>query len=186
MLASTAPVSYACVHRSPSHVACTVSYAYIQLLYYVGGPRLVLPSRIAVSASRHQTSDAGPSLTTVRLCRVLCDFGQTHSDFTKLIEHHKTKTGLPVIVDYYSDGCGPCRQIAPIYKKMAKQYKGKAVFTKVGRLCFSPCRPTLLHQKILEGGGFCHVTHPHVHTSTSTRPHVHTSTRPHARNTVGR
>jgi thioredoxin-disulfide reductase len=55
----------------------------------------------------------------------------THSDFTRLIEHHKTKTGLPVIVDYYSDGCGPCRQIAPIYKRMAKEYKGRAVFTKV-------------------------------------------------------
>ena len=45
MLASTAPVSYACVHRSPSHVACTVSYAYIQLLLLCGWTtsRVTLP-----------------------------------------------------------------------------------------------------------------------------------------------
>jgi len=53
------------------------------------------------------------------------------AEFNKLIKHHKENTGLPVIVDFYSDGCGPCRQIAPMYKKMAKAMKGKAVFTKV-------------------------------------------------------
>merc|ERR1719272_1525656 len=56
---------------------------------------------------------------------------KTNSEFNKLLKHHKENTGFPVIVDYYSDGCGPCRQIAPIYKKLAKQYKGKVVFTKV-------------------------------------------------------
>eukprot|EP00035_Acanthoeca_spectabilis_P021850 m.440577 g.440577 ORF g.440577 m.440577 type:complete len:692 (-) comp18538_c0_seq1:1881-3956(-) len=54
-----------------------------------------------------------------------------NAEFTKIIKHHKEKTGLPVIVDYYSDGCGPCRQIAPLYKQLAKKMKGKAVFTKV-------------------------------------------------------
>merc|ERR1719272_719128 len=53
------------------------------------------------------------------------------NEFDKLMKHHSEKTGFPVIVDYYSDGCGPCRQIAPIYKQLAKQYKGKVVFTKV-------------------------------------------------------
>merc|ERR1711871_1784011 len=56
---------------------------------------------------------------------------RTDREFQRLIKHHKEKTGLPVIVDYYSDGCGPCRQIAPHYKRLAKQYKGKAVFAKV-------------------------------------------------------
>ena len=56
---------------------------------------------------------------------------KTDREFQRLIQHHKEKTGLPVIVDYYSDGCGPCRQIAPHYKRLAKQYKGKAVFAKV-------------------------------------------------------
>lgn len=56
---------------------------------------------------------------------------RTNAEFTKILKHHKEKTGLPVVVDYYSDGCGPCRQIAPLYKQLGKQYKGKVVFLKV-------------------------------------------------------
>eukprot|EP00970_Alexandrium_tamarense_P006870 scaffold1203_cov193-Alexandrium_tamarense.AAC.16 len=47
------------------------------------------------------------------------------------MQKHSTQTGLPVIVDFYSDGCGPCRMIAPIFKKLAKEMEGKAVFVKV-------------------------------------------------------
>ena len=48
------------------------------------------------------------------------------------MEKHATETGLPVIVDFYSDGCGPCRMMAPIFKKLAKQVgQDKAVFCKV-------------------------------------------------------
>ena len=56
---------------------------------------------------------------------------RNNREFERLLKHHKEMTGLPVIVDYYSDGCGPCRQIAPHFKKLAKKYKGKAVFAKV-------------------------------------------------------
>jgi thioredoxin-disulfide reductase len=56
---------------------------------------------------------------------------KTDREFQRLLKHHKEKTGLPVIVDYFSHGCGPCRQIAPHYKQLAKRYKGKAVFAKV-------------------------------------------------------
>ena len=54
----------------------------------------------------------------------------TH-EFDRLLSKHATVTGLPVIVDFYSDGCGPCRMIAPIFKKLAKEVEGKAVFVKV-------------------------------------------------------
>ncbi|GMH52568.1 hypothetical protein TrRE_jg4901 [Triparma retinervis] len=53
------------------------------------------------------------------------------SQFDKLLEKHATETGLPIILDFYSDSCGPCRQIAPAFKKLAKEYEGKAVFAKV-------------------------------------------------------
>lgn len=52
-------------------------------------------------------------------------------EFDRLMKKHATQTGLPVIVDFYSDGCGPCRMIAPIFKKLAKEMEGKAVFVKV-------------------------------------------------------
>jgi len=51
--------------------------------------------------------------------------------FDSLLAKHKEETGLPIILDFYSDGCGPCRQIAPVYKKLAKEYAGRAVFAKV-------------------------------------------------------
>ena len=54
------------------------------------------------------------------------------SEFDRLLSKHATETGLPVIVDFYSDGCGPCRMMAPIYKKLAEEIgQDKAVFVKV-------------------------------------------------------
>jgi len=53
-------------------------------------------------------------------------------EFDRLLDKHSTTTGLPVIVDFYSDGCGPCRQIAPVFAKMAKDTgQSSAVFVKV-------------------------------------------------------
>ena len=53
-------------------------------------------------------------------------------EFDRLLEKHATETGLPVIVDFYSDGCGPCRMMAPVFKKLAQQVgQDKAVFCKV-------------------------------------------------------
>jgi thioredoxin-disulfide reductase/thioredoxin len=52
-------------------------------------------------------------------------------EFDRLLQKHATETGLPVVVDFYSDGCGPCRMMAPIFKKVAKDLVDKAVFVKV-------------------------------------------------------
>ena len=53
-------------------------------------------------------------------------------EFDRLLEKHATSTGLPVIADFYSDGCGPCRQIAPVFAKLAKQTgQENAVFVKI-------------------------------------------------------
>ena len=53
------------------------------------------------------------------------------AQFDNLLDKHAKETGLPVILDFYSDSCGPCRQIAPAFKKLAKEYEGRAVFAKV-------------------------------------------------------
>ena len=52
-------------------------------------------------------------------------------EWDRLLKKHGTETGLPVVVDFYSDSCGPCRMMAPIFKKVAADYVGKAVFVKV-------------------------------------------------------
>jgi len=38
---------------------------------------------------------------------------------------------LPVLVDVWSEGCGACRQLAPLINVVASEYAGKA---KVGKL----------------------------------------------------
>lgn len=52
-------------------------------------------------------------------------------EFDRLLKKHGTETGLPVVVDFYSDSCGPCRMMAPIFKKVAEEFVDKAVFVKV-------------------------------------------------------
>ena len=37
----------------------------------------------------------------------------------------------PVLVDFYSDSCGPCRMLAPTIEKIAERYEGRAVVCKV-------------------------------------------------------
>jgi thioredoxin 1 len=37
----------------------------------------------------------------------------------------------PVLVDFYSDSCGPCRMLAPTIAKLAERYEGRAVVCKV-------------------------------------------------------
>jgi len=46
-------------------------------------------------------------------------------------ENQLLQAQQPVLVDFYSTTCGPCRMLAPTIEKLAEQYEGRAVVLKV-------------------------------------------------------
>jgi len=52
----------------------------------------------------------------------------THKEFQEVMAEAGSR---PIIIDYYSQSCGPCHMIAPVFRKISKEFAGRAYFRKV-------------------------------------------------------
>lgn len=46
-------------------------------------------------------------------------------------EQEVLKSDVPVVVDFWAEWCGPCKQIGPVLDELVSQYAGKAKILKV-------------------------------------------------------
>jgi thioredoxin 1 len=51
----------------------------------------------------------------------------TTADFVSEV----VESGVPVLVDFYADWCGPCRMLTPALEGLAHEYAGQAKIVKV-------------------------------------------------------
>ena len=59
------------------------------------------------------------------------DFIKNVWDFEANATEFTFKGNKPCVIDFYATWCGPCKMVAPILEKLAKEYDGKVDFYKI-------------------------------------------------------
>lgn len=61
----------------------------------------------------------------IKKAAILVDLGD------KTLDNFIRSVHLPILVDFFSPGCGPCMTLAPLLLEMTRTYLGRIIITKV-------------------------------------------------------
>src|SRR5262245_20247183 len=89
---------------------------------------LVCPSCGTINRVDAARMDQHP---TCGSCKTALTSGEPFELTMKTFDTFIRRTELPVIVDFWAEWCGPCRQMAPHFARAAGELQGEVQFVKI-------------------------------------------------------
>jgi len=80
-----------------------------------------------VAVKQHRKPRCGTCQTSLPMADYAAPVELTDQDVAQVIR----EADLPVMLDFYSPTCGPCRMLAPVIERLARRFFGRAIIAKI-------------------------------------------------------